>query len=269
MIAQDVIDVLEPEIGYHEKATNSQLDSKTANSGSGNFTKFGRDLHKAGYYNGNKNGYPWCDQTVDWGFWKAADEDKETAEYIQCQSGPYGAGCGYSMQYYQDAGRFDKTPKVGDQIFFRYKGTKSGADHTGLVVAVTATTVTTIEGNSGDQVQKHTYSRNHPDIYGYGHPRYDGKSTRKSAKQTTKQEVKTVDINLPVLKKGSTGPEVKTVQRILRQLGYVGVDGKLIKVDGELGENTEFAIKKFQGDRGSTLRDGIVGIWTWNKLLKG
>ena len=39
-----VIDVALNEIGYIEKASNSNLDSKTANQGSGNYTKYARDL---------------------------------------------------------------------------------------------------------------------------------------------------------------------------------------------------------------------------------
>lgn len=80
--------------------------------------------------------------------------------------------------------------------------------------------------------------------------------------------VRTVQITLPVLRKGSTGAEVKTVQRILKQLGYVGADGKVLSIDGRFEENTERAVRKFQEKRGSTLRDGIVGVWTWGKLLQ-
>lgn len=76
------------------------------------------------------------------------------------------------MQYYQAKGRFDSTPKVGDQIFFRYSGS-SGADHTGIVVEVTSSQIVTVEGNSGNQVKKNTYARNNSSIIGYGHPLYD------------------------------------------------------------------------------------------------
>ena len=41
-----VLEVAENELGYIEKATNSNLDSKTANAGSNNYTKYGRDLVK-------------------------------------------------------------------------------------------------------------------------------------------------------------------------------------------------------------------------------
>lgn len=269
MYASNVIKVAEDQIGYIEKASDANLDSKTANAGSNNHTKYGRDLHKAGYYNGDKCGYPWCDQFVDWCFYIAANKSKTLAEKIQCQTGPYGAGCGYSMQYYQDAGRFDKKPKLGDQIFFRYKGTTSGADHTGLVVDLTDTVVVTVEGNSGDRVQMRNYSRNDPTIYGYGHPRYDTEPVKATiGKDDSLNNIGMKTLRIGDADKGNNG-DVHTLQRILRQLGYVGIDGKLIEVDGEFGKNTEFAVKKFQKNRGSSLQDGIVGIWTWTKLLKG
>ena len=50
----------EAELGYIEKASNSQLDDKTANAGNRNFTKYGRDLDNLNVYNGKKNGYVSC-----------------------------------------------------------------------------------------------------------------------------------------------------------------------------------------------------------------
>ena len=47
---QKVIDIALAEIGYLEKASNSQLDDPTANVGSGNWTKYARDLFQAGWY---------------------------------------------------------------------------------------------------------------------------------------------------------------------------------------------------------------------------
>ena len=263
--AKQLVKIAEAEIGYHEKASNEQLDRKTANSGSKNYTKYGRDLYKAGYYNGNKNGYEWCDQFVDWCFFKLCGS-KEKAEYLECQTGDYGAGCGFSLKYYKTAGRFDKTPKVGDQIFFKYNLNDASytADHTGIVVRVTDKLVETIEGNSGNEVKRKAYQRNDKTIVGYGHPRYDAET-----KKTVTKEVKTVKIEMPILRKGSTGAAVKTLQRLLRQLQYVNADGKtLIIVDGSFGSNTEAAVKRYQQKHLNSV-DGIVGIKTWNKLLLG
>lgn len=170
--ASKVVEIAKAEIGYKEKASNSNLDNKTANAGSNNYTKYARDLNAKGYYNGNKNGYAWCDCFHDWCHLQAAGGNAKLAQEIICQSGPYGAGCTYSMQYYKNAGRLDKNPKVGDQIFFRYSGS-SGADHTGIVVAVDSQWVTTVEGNSGNCVQQRRYDRRDSTIVGYGHPKYD------------------------------------------------------------------------------------------------
>ena len=262
--AKQLVEIAEAEIGYHEKASNSNLDSKTANSGKGNYTKYSRDLHKAGYYNGNKQSFDWCDQFTDWCFYQLCGKNKEKAEYLECQTGNLGAGCGFSLKYYKAAGRFDKNPKIGDQIFFKYSNDDSTADHTGIVVRVTNSLIETIEGNSGSEVKRKAYQRNDKTIIGYGHPRYDEES-----KKAVVKEAKNVQVELPILRKGSTGVAVKTLQRLLRQLQYVNTDGKtLLIVDGSFGSNTEAAVKRYQQKHLNGV-DGIVGAKTWNKLLLG
>lgn len=265
--AKQLVEIAEAEIGYHEKASNSNLDSKTANSGNKNFTKYGRDLFNAGFFNGNKNGADWCAQFPTWCVWKLTGKNKKKTEYILCVGGDLSAGCGFALKYYKAAGRFDKTPKVGDQIFFKYNlnDTSYTADHTGIVVRVTDSLVETIEGNSGNEVKRKAYQRTDKTIIGYGHPRYDAEP-----KKTVIKEVKTVNIEMPVLRKGSSGNAVKTLQRLLRQLEYVNSDDKTyITVDGKFGSNTEAAVKRYQKNCGAKNPDGIVGKWTWNKLLNG
>ena len=263
--ANAFVKIAEAEVGYTEKASNSQLDSKTANAGNKNFTKYGRDLFKAGFFNGNKNGFDWCAQFVTWCAWKLTDEDRKKAESILCVAGTLSAGCGFAMNYYKQAGRFDGNPKVGDQIFFKYSNDYSTADHTGIVVRVTDSLIETVEGNSGNEVRRKVYQLNDKTIIGYGHPRYDAEPKKAIAK-----EVKTVDISMPVLRRGSSGNAVKTLQRLLRQLEYVNADGKTyITVDGSFGSNTEAAVRRYQKNRGAKNPDGIVGEWTWNKLLNG
>ena len=177
MSAQKVIDIALAEVGYLEKATNANLDSKTGNAGYNNYTKYARDLFNAGYYNGNKNGYAWCDVFVDWCFYRAYG--KAAGQAAECQTGNLGAGCSYSAQYYKGQSRYDKTPQVGDQIFFL--DSAGDINHTGLVYAVDSTTVYTVEGNTsgasgvvanGGGVCKKSYSRGYSRIAGYGHPKY-------------------------------------------------------------------------------------------------
>ena len=269
--AKQLIAIAEAEVGYLEKKSNSQLDDKTANAGSKNYTKYARDLYKAGYYNGNKQGYAYCDVFHDWLHWKAAGENKKEAERMICQTGDLGAGCIYSARYYRNAGRFYTSPKVGDQIFFGSKGKET---HTGVVYKVDSKKVYTIEGNtSGDSgvvangggVFKKSYSLNYYKIVGYGRPYYDEATETKNETKTEPktEEVSTVNIELKVLKSGMKGEEVKPLQRMLHCMGY---DLGSNPIDGSFGTKTEKAVIKYQGKKGLAA-DGVVGEKTWKSLL--
>jgi len=177
-----VIDIALAEVGYLEKKTNSQLDSKTANAGYGNYTKYARDLDNiSGFYNGKKNGYAWCDIFVDWCFVQAFGTEK--ALELLCQpKKSTGAGCEFSMNFYRKKGHLYSCPKIGDQIFFQENGEIS---HTGLVYKVDSSRVYTIEGNTssasgvvanGGCVAKKSYSLNSNYIAGYGRPNYEDNS---------------------------------------------------------------------------------------------
>ena len=222
----DVVKIALAEVGYKEKASNSQLDNPTANAGSNNYTKYARDLRDAGYYNGNKNGFAWCDVFVDWCFYKAFG--KTEGQRIECQTGDLGAGCKYSKQYYQNKGRCDRMPKVGDQIFFTSGGTIS---HTGIVTAVNGDKVTTVEGNSGDQVKKHTYSLSNSYIDSFGHPLYDeekpkAEPEKPAAKIYATYKVVKGDCLWNIAKKylgnGSRYPEIKKLNGLAYNTIYVG-----------------------------------------------
>lgn len=76
------------------------------------------------------------------------------------------------------------------------------------------------------------------------------------------QEVNTVNIEMNVLSRGMTGPQVKTLQRLLNALGY-----NCGNVDGSFGPKTDTAVRNFQKARGLAV-DGIVGKQTWPSLLK-
>jgi len=65
----------------------------------------------------------------------------------------------------------------------------------------------------------------------------------------------------PTLSSGSSGDDVKRVQRILvmiKMLDYTGIDG-------QFGPNTENAVKNFQQSKGLTV-DGVVGNQTWGAM---
>ena len=178
MTGAQVIEVARREIGYIGKKSNAQLDDPTANV-SGNWTKYGRDLNDAGYYNGNKNGYDYCCQFVDWGFLQAAGGDKTKATSVK-PSPIYGAVVKYVKQAFVQLGRFDTTdPRVGDQIIFREwnKTLKEWIpSHTGIITAVdtAAGKISTIEGNvGGHAVKEKSYKLTDSYIDGFCHPFYD------------------------------------------------------------------------------------------------
>lgn len=177
--ASKLLEIAIAEIGYKEKASNSQLDSKEANAGSANWTKYARDLHAAGYYQAPKNGYAWCDMFVDWCFLQLGGS-KEKGEWLECQTGLYGAGCEWSSNCYRWADRCGTEPRVGAQIFFAKNG-KGSEEHTGIVEKFDANYVYTIEGNASNMVKRKTYARNSDYILCYGYPRFDATSNETQA----------------------------------------------------------------------------------------
>ena len=266
-----VLEVALSYVGYHEKASNKDLDSFTGNSGSGNWNKFSKYLDDFGdYYAGKKNGYPWCEAYVDACFAMAYTR-KIGQKMLYQPNKSYGAGCVQSVGYYKANNAFDKTPHVGDQIYFSYGSGE--ADHTGLVWQVTDTTVYTVEGNSNNAVEKHSYLRTNKNIYGYGHPNYslvketpteDIKEPAQTTAPTTTTTNGDVKVTLKVLSKGSTGGEVKTLQALLIKKFFISLP--VYGVDGDFGAETRAGVRTFQS-RYNLTADGVVGQKTWAKLL--
>lgn len=126
-----LIGVAEEEIGYLEKKSNSQLDSKTGNAGSNNYTKYWRDI-KPDY-----QGQPWCAAFVSWCFMQAfgMDNAKKLLKhwpYVYCPT------LGSLFTKYAN-------PEVGDIVIF-YRGGEF--KHTGIVRKVSGDKFWTIEGNT-------------------------------------------------------------------------------------------------------------------------
>lgn len=244
--ANKVVNLAKGELGYEEKKSNSQLNDKHANAGKNNFTKYEKDVF-------GSNGNYWCASFIAWLFYMAAGASKTAAKLVVlCLS----MSCETIRQTFIKAKRYDNNPKVGDLIFF--KGTRhSGANHIGLVIAVTSTKVTTIEGNTsnaefddnGGAVAQKSYDRNSTRILGYAHPKYDAGSTNSGGGSTT-------------LKGGSKGENVKTLQRNLNTVMNAG-----LSVDGEFGPGTKSAVIKFQKKYGLEA-DGIYGPASAKKMTE-
>ena len=176
------IKIAQGEVGYMEKASNAQLEDKTANVGDKNYTKYGVLT--------GTNGQPWCASFVCWCFVQACGGDRNKAKTMLY--GNLWAGCDELMGNFKKAGRFDKKPQIGDVVMF---GVPGDAAHTGIVVDVNGNTITTIEGNTkggvglereGNGVCIKTYDiATSGRILGFGHPAYEGTTSFAGINGTT------------------------------------------------------------------------------------
>lgn len=157
--------VLFAEDGYCEKRSNASLDSKTANAGSANITKYWRDLNNWGLMGQSKgwaggSAWSWCAGLQSWAFITAFG--KEAAKKILLHL-PF-ISCDTLGKLAKKQGVLKSSPKRGDLILFWNGGR---FHHVAFVYKVTSTTVYTIEGNTssgskvvpnGGQVCKKSYS---------------------------------------------------------------------------------------------------------------
>ena len=150
-----LIAVAKAEVGYLEKRSNANLDDKTANAGSSNYTKYWRDVYPA------YQAQAWCAAFVSWCMMKAFG--LETAKKL-LKHWPY-VYCPTMANLFT----LNSNPKVGDIVIFYRNGEFA---HTGLVIAVNGDQFTTIEGNTsggstivpngGGVCQKTYYNSNLP-----------------------------------------------------------------------------------------------------------
>ena len=207
------------------------------------------------YYGHQVSGsaYPWCMVFVQWVLNKA-----NVKGILRT------AGCTPLYTWAKANGSFVSpgNMKPGDIVLFcGFDDIPGDADHTGFFERYDSNgNYICIEGNTskksannGGAVQR--MCRQRANILGGVRPNY---------------EEDEVTVILSVLKSGSKGVQVKSVQRMLNGdgLGYTSNDGKRLKVDGVYGDKTIQAINKLQKKRGLTV-DGIVGANTWSELLKG
>lgn len=252
----EFIAIAENEVGYLEKASNSQLDDKTANAGSANYTKYWRDVYPS------YQGQAWCACFVSWCLMKAFGKD--IAEKL-LKHWPY-VYCPTMASLFT----LNANPTVGDIVIFYRNGTFA---HTGIVTSVNGDQFNTIEGNTssssevvangGGVYKKSYYNSNLPMtkfctldwsvVTNINTMTFTSSSTSTS---TVTQNSKKYII------KGDTGDAVKELQKMLISLGYSCGDAG---ADGEFGELTEKALKQFQSDNGLEV-DGIYGTLSKAKM---
>lgn len=243
------------EIGYLEKESNIQLDDKTANAGSNNYTKYWRDI-KPDY-----QGQPWCAAFVSWCFMKAFGLDKAKKllkhwPYVYCPT-------------MSELFTLNANPKVGDIVIFKHNGTFT---HTGIVTAVIGDRFYTIEGNTsgasgiianGGGVCAKSYLNSQMPGTKFCTPDYSlvissTENTTGGSYMFTPETVKAGDKNTSVL----------LLQEILRARGFKGKTGKALKLTWTADANTIYALKAYQESRKEVLAvDGVCGPATWKDLI--
>ena len=156
------------------------------------------------------------------------------------------------------------------------------------VIEVTDLSIITIGGNTsagssvvpnGGGVYRKTYARAGLDSRNkYFMPDYsilsdtstsDTPTTTPPSAAPSAGKVGTCTVTLGQFIVGSKDPEIKTIQIILNGMGYKGKDGKALTVDGDLGENTAYAITNLQKAGGmKDINFGTVAAGTWKLLLQ-
>lgn len=261
-----LIQIAKDEIGYLEKASNSQLDSKTANAGENNYTKYWRDI-KPDY-----QGQPWCAAFVSWCFMKAFGQEKAKKllkhwPYVYCPT--------LGNLFTRNA-----NPKIGDIVIFYRNGTFA---HTGIVTAVIGDRFYTIEGNTsgasgiianGGGVCAKSYLNSQMPGTKFCTPDYsivsDTSAPTKSENvlPNTAQPGDSYMFNPKTVKAGDKNTSVLLLQEILRARGFKGKNGKALKLTWTADANTIYALKAYQESRKEVLEvDGICGSATWKDLI--
>ena len=273
-VIEKLISVAREELGYLEKASNSNLYNKTANVGYNNFTKYWQDIKPSW------QGQPWCAIFVTWCFEKAFG--KENARKL-LKHYPY-TYCPTMANLFQ----LNANPKAGDIVIFKYNGEFA---HTGIVIKVNGDYFETIEGNTnngntivpnGGSVCKKSYYNSKLPGTKFCTPNW---SLINNAPSSTTSKNWIVELQAecnrqgfskqvvdgipgpntlkgcPMLQVGASGKITRILQQRLTDSGF-NTKG----IDGIFGQNTKKAVMNFQKSRKLSV-DGIVGRNTWSKLL--
>ncbi len=209
-------------------------------------------IYNTDYYGRAVRGsdYPWCCTFVWWIF-------KECNASKAFFNGAKTAYCPAVETYYKHINQWFAKGHPGDLVLYDFYG-KGYACHIGIVEKVNSDgTYSVIEGNTsltsddnGGSVMRRVRKTG---IRGFARPSYN---------YVTKEDDK-VNITLPVLKKGSNGATVQSLQMLLIAKGFPCGD---YGADGDFGAGTDKAVKAFQSAYNLGV-DGIVGAHTWETLL--
>ena len=250
--AEDVIKIALGEVGYEE--------------GPNNWNKYARDLDAVDYFVGcgKKQNLPWCCCFCNWCLFKASDAGsasgkKWDAINFQYQSSTCNTSAvvSYYKNFFKRKGKIYAKPKAGDIAFY-------GDSHVGIVVAVSGSNMTVVEGNTGNMVKKKV--RPISDSGCFGRPSYDEKPAPTPPSPTP--EKKPYPGPWPTrpargyFQRYDEGPEVKKLQDLLQwtKPGCLPKFGS----DSIIGSETLQAVYDCQGIWGAK-QDKFYGQESENK----
>ena len=235
--------LLDEQVGYLEKKSASSLDSKTANAGYNNYTKYSRDVNSWGLM--GCQGQPWC---ATYQFWICAKifGVKKALEIMG--NGFY--NCNSVKAHAKAKGTWHSTPKVGALPIFR-----NGA-HIGRVIKITGNTIKTNEGNTssgslnnveanGGCVAEKSYTIGNSQIDGYVWIDYG------------------TEASVPGIIWKATGTATSAVDNL-----YVRSEpnGEII---GELMKGNRFEINGVTSGKWTQVKVANIGVgWVWTDYIK-
>ena len=235
--------LLGDQVGYLEKRSDSNLDSKTGNAGYGNYTKYSRDVNNMGLM--GCQGQPWC---ATYQFWVCANVFGKAKALEIMGNGFY--NCNSVKSHARSKGTWHSTPKLGALVIFR-----NGA-HIGRVVAINGNTIRTNEGNTssgglnhveanGGCVAEKFYTIGNSQIDGYVWVDY-GKTENKPEKPWKK-----------------TGTAVSTVDNLFVRAEPNG------EVIGELMKGNRVEINGVKDGSWTQVKVSRIGVgWVWTAYIQ-
>lgn len=236
-------ELLDNQVGYLEKRSNANLDSKTGNAGYGNYTKYSRDVNNWGLM--GCQGQPWC---ATYQFWICVKTFGKAKALEIMGNGFY--NCNSVKAHSRSKGTWHSSPKVGALVIFR-----NGA-HIGRVIRISGNTIYTNEGNTssgglnhveanGGCVAEKSYTIGNSQIDGYVWIDY-GEAADKPEKPWK-----------------ATGTATSTVDNLFVRAEPNG------EVIGELMKGNRFEINGIKDGFWTQVNVAEIGVgWVWTAYVK-
>lgn len=238
-------ELLDNQVGYLEKRSNANLDSKTGNAGYGNYTKYSRDVNNWGLM--GCQGQPWC---ATYQFWGCAKVFGKAKALEIMGNGFY--NCNSIKAHSRSQGTWHSAPKLGALVIFR-----NGA-HVGRVIRIANGRIYTNEGNTssgglnnveanGGCVAEKTYTIGNSQIDGYVWINYGAETESGTEGEPWKV----------------TGTATSTVDNLFVRAEPNG------EVIGELMKGNRFEINGIKDGFWTQVKVAGIGVgWVWTAYVK-